>query len=339
MNENKQLRTIWEELAKEQNPGIVKRAIDITSCLKAFCTYNSQDYNYGIAFSFNKNIDISISSFQDLAEIKVSLLPDKSFPDSNLLLIQLLEKEGRVVEIFETICTNIITVIKHVDNEKKAIHLIIAQMKKWKGLFARKTSNTLTPAEQLGLFGELFFLNKLLTLDINNALITSYWVGPIGAPQDFQASRWSVEVKAVGLKSLDVVNINGELQLDESTTENLYLYKLIVEDSNAEGLTLPEVVEDVRTKLDQDYNALLDLNNKLLSIGYYDSDKDLYMNRQYLIRNEKYYIIQNEFPRIKAMELRHGVSNLRYSINTQECIAYTISENELLNTIQQYERD
>lgn len=339
MNDNKQLRAIWEDLAREQSPGIVKKAVDIMCCLKAFCTYNSQDHNYGIAFSFNKSIDINILPFRDLAEIKVLLLPDNSFPDSNLLLIQLIEKEGRVVEIFETICTNIITVIKHASSEREAIHLVITQMKKWKELFSRKTLNTLTPSEQLGLLGELYFLRKLLDTGLDSTLTTNYWVGPNSAPHDFQASKWSVEVKAVGLKTQDVVNINGELQLDESSTEKLFLYKLIIEENNTDGVTLPEVVDDVRTKLSQNANALLDVNNKLMSIGYFDSDKDLYNHRHYHVRNEKYYHIQGEFPRIKAMELRPGVSNLKYSINTQDCVAYVLSEDELLNTILQYERN
>ena len=336
MNDIKKLKTIWKELANEQSPGIVKRAVELSSCLKTFCTYNSQDNNCGIAFSFHKDINVNILSFQDLAEIKVSLLTDNSFPDSNLLLIQLVEKEGRVIEIFETICSNIIAVTKRVDDERSAINLVITQMKKWKQLFSRKSSEALTPAEQQGLLGELFFLNKLLDL---GALMTEYWVGPLGEPQDFQAPRWSVEVKTVGLKNQNAVIINGEQQLDESTTEKLFLYKLIIEENNIEGITLPGLVEEIRDRLNQDNYAIMDLNQKLLGVGYYSSDEELYINRHYLIHNEKYDHVQGEFPRVKEKELRLGVSGIKYSINTQDCVEYLLSEDELLNTIQQYERD
>lgn len=339
MNDIKKLKTIWKELANEQSPGIVKRAVELSSCLKTFCTYNSQDNNCGIAFSFHKDINVNILSFQDLAEIKVSLLTDNSFPDSNLLLIQLVEKEGRVIEIFETICSNIMAVTKRVDDERSAINLVITQMKKWKQLFSRKSSEALTPAEQQGLLGELFFLNKLLNLGFDNALMTEYWVGPLGEPQDFQAPRWSVEVKTVGLKNQNAVIINGEQQLDESTTEKLFLYKLIIEENNIEGITLPGLVEEIRDRLNQDNYAIMDLNQKLLGVGYYSSDEELYINRHYLIHNEKYYHVQGEFPRVKEKELRLGVSGIKYSINTQDCVEYLLSEDELLNTIQQYERD
>ena len=104
MNRVSSIKDIWQRLESEGTKGLVKRAIDIPSCLKTFCTYRSPERYLGIAFSFHQDIKLDISFFQDLLELNISLFKDNSFPDSKLLLIQLTNKEQRVNDIFESVC-------------------------------------------------------------------------------------------------------------------------------------------------------------------------------------------------------------------------------------------
>ena len=337
MNRDNEIKAIWTELAEAHVSGLVKRAIDIPSCLKMFCTYKSPDGLYGIAFSFSQEIKLDISPFSNLSEIEVSLFKDNSFPDSKFLLIQLLDRGDRVRDIFAAICGNIASTITSILTEREAIKHVISQMRKWQDLFSKKLKSTLSAQEQQGLFGELSFLLKLICTSMDKYNSIKYWVGPNMAPQDFQSELWAVEVKTISVSNFPNVSIHGELQLDETTIEKLFLYSLVVEIVSTDGKSLPELINETRKILSHDSNALNLFENKLIYYGYYDIDVDAYKERLYRIRKENYYLVQDEFPRIKKDDLLLGVSDVKYTITLAVSNENIVIESNVLNTIQSYE--
>lgn len=339
MNKDSEIKVIWMELAEAHVPGLVKRAMDIPSCLKMFCTYKSPDDFYGIAFSFSQEIQLDISSFKNLSEIQVSLFKDNSFPESKFLLIQLLDRGDRVRDIFAAICGNIASTIISISSERGAVKLVISQMRKWQDLFSKKLKNTLSIQEQQGLYGELSFLQKLLSSPMNKIGSVISWVGPNMAPQDFQGESWAVEVKTISVNKFPNVSINGELQLDETNKEKLFLYNIVVEIVPIDGKTLPELVNDIRNSLSHETTALNLFENKLIYYGYYDIDGDVYKERCYQIRKENYFIVQGDFPRIKKDELLLGVSDVKYIITLAASNENIVEESNVLNTILSYERN
>jgi len=339
MNKDNDIKVIWRELEEAHVSGLVKRAIDIPSCLKMFCTYKSPDGYNGIAFSFSQEIKVDVSPFSSLSEMEVSLFKDNSFPDSKFLLIQLLNRGDRVRDIFAAICGNIANTIQSVSTEKEAIKLVISQMRKWQDLFSKKLKSTLSIQEQQGLFGELSFLRKLICSPIDKVRSIVFWVGPNMAPQDFQSEYWAVEVKTIAANKYPNVSINGELQLDETLVEKLFLYNLVVDVVTVDGRSLPELVSELRDSLSVDNNALNLFENKLIYYGYFDIDADAYKERRYHIRKESYYLIQGEFPRIKKDDLLLGVSDVRYTITLAVPTENIVEESNVLNTIHSYERN
>ena len=339
MNKDNEIKTIWKKLEEAHVSGLVKRAIDIPSYLKMFCTYKSPDEYYGIAFSFSQEINLDISPFRNLSEIEVSLIKDNSFPDSKLLLIQLVNRNSRILDIFAIICENIANTIQTFSNEKDAVNIVVSQMRKWQDLFSKKSKNTLSIQEQQGLFGELSFLQKLICSPIDKIRAVMFWVGPNMAPQDFQSESWAVEVKTITANKYPNVSINGELQLDESPIEKLFLYNLVVDIVPVDGKNLPELIENLRDSLSQDANALNLFENKLIYYGYFNIDADAYNEHRYLIRKENYYLVQGEFPRIKKDDLLLGVSDVRYSITLAVPTENIIEENNVLKSILSYERN
>lgn len=337
MNNDNAIKLIWKELEGHQVPGIVKKALDIPSSLKMYCTYKNPDSYCGIAFSFNKKINIDISPFNNLSEIKVSLFKDNSFPDSKFLLIQLVNSESRVCDIFAAICGNIANTIQNISTEKEAVKMVISQMRKWQDLFSKRIKNILSIPEQQGLFGELSFLLKLINFSVDKVLSVESWVGPNMAPQDFKSEMWAVEVKTITVNKFPNVSINGELQLDETNFEKLYLYNLIVDIMPSEGKNLPELIGELRSILSPNENASNLFENKLIYSGYFDTDAEAYIERHYSINKENYYLIQGEFPRIKKDDLLLGVSEVKYSINLAVPNENLISENCVFNSILSYE--
>jgi len=337
MNKDSEIKAIWMELAEAHVSGLVKRAVDIPSCLKMFCTYKSPDGFYGIAFSFSQDIKLDISPFSNLSEIDVSLFKDNSFPDSKFLLIQLLGGGNRVRDIFASICDNIASTILSVSSERDAVMLVISQMRKWQDLFSKKLKNILSIQEQQGLYGELSFLQKLICFPMDKVCSVKYWLGPNMAPQDFKSELWAVEVKTITANKFPNVSINGELQLDETSIEKLFLYNLVVEIVPIDGKSLPELVNEIRNNLNNDPNASNLFENKLIYYGYYDIDVDAYKERRYQICKENYYLVQDEFPRIKKEDLLLGVSDVKYTITLAATNENVIQESNVLNTILSYE--
>lgn len=337
MNRVDTIKEVWQKLESECTEGLVKRALDIPSCLKTFCTYSSLEKYCGIAFSFHQDIKLDISSFQDLSELKISLFKDASFPKSKLLVIQLNNRESRVNDIFASICANIVNSIIDAISEKEGVRLVTTQMRKWKELFSKRRTQKLSAQEQQGLYGELFFLKKLLLSSIDKVASTGFWVGPEMAPKDFQSDMWAVEVKTTTANSHSGIAINGELQLDESNTEKLYLYNLVVEVLPQEGQTLPEIIAMIRQLLESDAEATSAFESKLLLSGYFDLDKDSYKERHYHIRREQYFQVKDEFPRIKKDELRMGVSEVKYNISLDYSSENMVIEENVINSIESYE--
>lgn len=336
MNRANTIKGIWQKLESEGTDGLVKRALDIPSRLKTFCTYKFPERYLGIAFSFHQDIKLDISVFQDLSELNISLFKDNSFPDSKLLLIQLTNREQRVNDIFASICANIVSSILEIESEREGVRLVIAQLRKWKDLFSKRRNQKLSTQEQQGLYGELFFLGKLLH-SINMGKATTSWVGPEMAPKDFQSDMWAVEVKTTSVTSPSGISINGELQLDESNLEHLFLYNLMVEVLEQDGQTLPEIIVAIRELLAGDYKAVEIFESKLLFSGYFDLDEEYYKERHYHIRKEQYFQVKDEFPRIKKDELRMGVSEVKYNISLNYSSENIIIEEDVINTIVSYE--
>ncbi len=339
MNTNNHILELWGIMESQNQDGLVKRLYDSSCPYHIYATYTrytSEDRFYGIGFTFNKKIRIDIATFDNLKEMRVSLYDDPSYVDSKLLIIELLAPSRR--EIFSSLCENLIAAVKESSSEKRLVQSVVNQLEKWRNLFDRAKANGLSLEQQQGLYGELSFLYKFLLKNIiQYSKVLEYWVGMDSALRDFQGAEWAVETKTTATNNPQKVTINGERQLDETLLTNLYLYHCSVEVSKFNGETLPEKVEKVREQLQDDSPALSAFNEKLLFAGYFDEQAYLYANRCYKIRNEYYYRVYGDFPRVKEEELRKGVCEVKYSIVLSMCNDYSIPENELFNDIKSNE--
>ena len=333
MNENKsRILEIWSEMECLKQDGFYKRLYESNKPFHIYGTYDFSNRFYGIGFIISNGFRIDIDHFSNLKDLKVTFTTDTSFENSRLLSIQLLDTYSK--DVFAVLCENLIQSVIDSPSEKKRIRTVINQLEKWKTMFDKINSEGLTTAQQQGLFGELHFLEKFLSCrDVvpNDALHT--WVGVDADLRDFQGTNWAVEVKTSATNNPQSVKINGERQLDETLLDTLFLYHCSVEVSKSNGQSLPQKIAKIRERLINDNIALNNFNAKLFEVGYVDRQEHLYYNRCYQIRNENFYHINDDFPRIKENELRKGVGNVKYSIVLQMCNEYLVPENLVLNTI------
>lgn len=333
MNECKsRILEIWSELETNKNDGFYKQLYESNKPFHIYGTYDYSNKYYGIGFIIGNDYRINIDNFSNLKDLKISLMTDMSFENSRFLSIQLLDIYSK--DVFSALCENLILSVIDLPSEKKRIRTVINQLEKWKSMFDKVNSEGLTIAQQQGLFGELHFLEKFFSCrDVASNDVLHTWVGVDADLRDFQGINWAVEVKTSATNNPQSVKINGERQLDETLLDTLFLYHCSVEVSKRNGQSLPQKIAKIRERLNNDTIALNSFNAKLFEFGYIDRQEHLYNNRCYQIRNESFYQINDDFPRIKENELRKGVGDVKYSIILDRCNEYLVSEKYVLNII------
>ncbi|OAV70963.1 hypothetical protein Barb4_00992 [Bacteroidales bacterium Barb4] len=280
--------------------------------------------------SFDKSIHIDVSQFSNLRDLNVTLTHDNSFIDNNLLVIKLLHYQS--CDVFAVMCENMLQSVLSLRSEKQVVRTIINQLEKWQTLFEKLKGEGLTPFEQQGLYGELHFLQKFFAKQ-DIVFVLNSWVGTDREVRDFQYNDWALEVKTTAGNNHQKVSISSERQLDETLLENLFLFHLSIEAAKKNGESLNAKVNAIRETLQDNVTALNIFNRKLLEVGYFEKHTHLYEEKCYQIRDENYYKIENEFPRIKEKEIRNGVGDVKYSIILSRCNEYLVAESTIFNTI------
>jgi hypothetical protein len=86
------------------------------------------------------------------------------------------------------------------------------------------------------------------------------------------------------------------------------------------GLSLAEQIDSVSARLMQvqpaSHAPFLDL---LLQVGYDETQRELYKDTHYAVRQESLFEIRSDFPRLIESDLRLGVGNLKYAVDLAAC--------------------
>jgi hypothetical protein len=191
----------------------------------------------------------------------------------------------------------------------------------------------LKPEEQRGLFGELYFLRMFLQANNDFLSVVSTWTGPEKQLRDFQSASWAVEVKTTHGNNHQKVHISSERQLDTTNLENLFLYHISLEQQQNSGETLNDIVDSVTDILRAETIALNKFKSKIYEVGYFDLQRNLYETIGYHIRQDVFYKVKNDFPRIEENDIRIGVGDVKYSIILSQCTPFVISETEVFDTV------
>jgi hypothetical protein len=159
------------------------------------------------------------------------------------------------------------------------------------------------------------------------------WVGTSKEIRDFQFNNWALEVKTTIGNNHQKVHISSERQLDTSHVEHLYLYHLSLEKVQESGESLPQLVASIQELFSLDIISLNRFKAKLYEVGYFEQQQDLYTSIGYHIRQDNFYKVEGEFPRLQENELRNGIGDVKYSIIISQCQDYIQSEIQVLNNL------
>jgi hypothetical protein len=260
---------------------------------------------------------------------------DKIYDPDSLqhLLLNLILVDDNFKDVFDALIADVLSAILNEARIAVILKNYSNRLIKWQRLFERFKPQGLTTEEQKGLFGELFLLRKLLQGAYGSTSVVTSWVGSEKHIRDFQFNNWSIEVKTTQANNHQRLHISSERQLDCSKMPFLFLYHLSLEERIRSGETLNDIVCSVKELLQTDLVALTNFDAKLLMSGYLDNHIALYNEKGYVIRQETFYRVQDEFPRIEEQDIRSGVGDVEYSIVVSQASEYVQAEQEVFKTL------
>jgi Putative PD-(D/E)XK family member, (DUF4420) len=139
------------------------------------------------------------------------------------------------------------------------------------------------------------------------------WSGPMGGEQDynFPSPAKQFEVKSIR-PARNSVEISSAEQLDR---DDVCLAVVTMEDlaSNAAGVTLPDLVAGIRTRLIEP-SVRADFNRRFARL-FLDLDDPWYREQIFLVQRLRVYEVADQFPALRRSELPPAVARTKYRID------------------------
>ncbi len=331
---NTKIENIWQNFEEENRSksGIILKRYSAEIIPDCFISMRMPEKVKSIAFRIS-NKDIDISDLKDLNDIKTDIIPDESHNGRYLILISLLDNS--LSSIFAVLSEDLFHSVFLLDSESDFIRSLKNRFVKWKELFLLVRSSGLSPEKQMGLFGEIFFLKKLIeeTKQIKDCL--NVWIGPENGIRDFEKDNCAIEVKTTKTHNQQKLHINNERQLDTTLLNDLFLFHLSVEQRKSEESSLNTLVDELFLVIGNDRACQNLFRLKLTIAGYFKHHRHHYQNISYLIRDEEFFCVKDDFPRIEEKDLMHGIGDVKYSIVfSSETEKYKTNLNQIIQKLE-----
>jgi hypothetical protein len=194
---------------------------------------------------------------------------------------------------------------------------------------AKGRGQPLSPEKQVGLFGELHVIANLLIPTQGAEKTIAEWVGPAGAPQDFQAKACAMEIKTTRGNLPQTIKISSARQLQADTVARLFLVRIALDSQPSVGASLTEMVNQIGSALAGNSLVAMNFRDKLAEVGYHEEHAKLYEEPKYQIRSVVFYDVRDGFPRIQEKDLPVGIGELSYEIETSACAGHVVDESEV----------
>lgn len=200
---------------------------------------------------------------------------------------------------------------------------------KWRRFWSGARQELLSREQQLGLFGELWFLKCWLAPSIGISKSMDMWRGPMGARNDFEFEGVGIEVKTSSRESGAHV-VNGVEQLLEPINGALLLFSLVVREETSGKESLPNLIDGITQMLDSDLSSLARFESLLYAYGYDEKHALDYKKFVLRVRSEELYRVVNGFPRIIPSSFLQGVpvgvSSVRYELSLDSASRWCVAK-------------
>lgn len=319
------IKSIWESHVQTDEI-IIKTRLEHVKHFNCFAATNHITGNHLYIFETSKK-----ANFPEFKNFKFKglFIEIFEFEESKELQIYLLDNQLK--DIFSLFIENVVEEVSKSVTENEALIETSNVILKWKKLFDKINFQGLSIERQKGLMGELLLFNSMLEEDYLINTLLECWTGPDFNDKDFHFGSYGIEVKLTSSK-VPKVKISSERQLDNENLTKLFLVLYVVEEVKDKGFSLNSIIEQIRTKINNNQNALKFFNERLLLVGYLDEDFENY-KRQYAIRKRNFYEVSNEFPRLVASDLPIGLFDTKYNIELSAIEQFLVINESILELI------
>ncbi|WP_186172819.1 PD-(D/E)XK motif protein [Burkholderia gladioli] len=242
--------------------------------------------------------------------------------------LQLVLESAGDWEMFRALCLDLLSASNEGSDEPSALQLLVSRLLRWQRFLSKGGGKLLDEREVRGLIGELLFLRDYLIATVGTAAVEC-WQGPLGLPQDFVFDGRLVEVKTFAAGSDPSVRITSAEQLTSGDVPLfLHLVCLVRQD---DGLTLPDLVDDLRRLLTPSYAATESFEDRLLTIGYVDLPE--YRAMSYAVTSVGDYVVRDGFPRLTSEQIPAGVKDVAYSVRLADMRSFAVPAGVVTSTV------
>jgi len=327
------INAIWTELENDNSFSVrlLLRRYSPAVLQEAYIALRQPDKIRCIAIGLRNEIEINISDYSNLRDVRLEFMPNELDNSRKFLLVLLVNQQHE--DVFGILCEDLMTNIANAPEEGLFIKALLNRLHKWKLLFEKVSLQGLLQEEQRGLYGELFFIRKWIMYCPAIHKPVQAWLGPDLDIRDFQLSDWGIEVKTTHGNNHQKIHISNERQLDTGTLTALYLFHLSLESQQQNGETLNELVQSIIELLKDELAVQTQFRSKLIQAGYFAHHSILYENTGYQVRQAIWYLVKGDFPRIEEQDIRRGVGDVKYSIILSAHTKYIVNESSVFETI------
>jgi hypothetical protein len=239
--------------------------------------------------------------------------------------------DGRYRDIFYALAEDVVTKLAEVNTENEAVSIFITRLSRWQSFMRKHGAAGLSLEARRGLIGELFLMrNHLLDRCTQDVAIAS-WKGCKGANHDFQFYHGSIEVKSTSSNTPHAFHVSNINQLDSPGQGQLFVFLVLLEESESGEASLPDVVDSLRDLFDG--SALDTFEEGLTEAGYTEAQREIYLSPRYTIRREYFYRVEDSFPRLRENVLPSGVEEVKYQVSISACVEFEVLSSETLDTV------
>lgn len=233
-------------------------------------------------------------------------------------------------QVFEIVCEDLIRCLEDCTDAASRRMELWAFLLRWSEFFKKCDPEGLSSSFQRGLLGEIWWLKLLVDSGMDALGALEAWKGCERAFHDFDFGGRVTEVKTTMTKEPRKVWINNERQLDDRGLGSLHLFVLTLQKQQGGGISLPELINKLRSSLRTGRQASLLLERKLVKAGYLDMHAQNY-EATYIRKAEELFCVRNGFPRI--IRLPGGAGDLRYSLTLSACTKFTVDLSDFLSNL------
>ena len=231
------------------------------------------------------------------------------------LVVALARRPGGSPELFAMMAEDLVVLLDGWAEAREDTELrrFLARIRAWQDFMNRHRESVLSAENEQGLFGELVLLERMIEAGLPPRDVLDAWQGPLDGLQDFILGNGGIEVKTTLSVGGFPATVSSLEQLDDSLRQPLFVAatRLALHSS---GMTLPEVADVIRGRLDGDREVLETFDIRLMQAGLLGSTLSRY-TRRFLHASSAILCLQGDFPRLTRANVPPAVRKARYEID------------------------